>query len=428
MPVRDPRRPVRPQQDAQASYPQNPRPQNARAAAAGAQGARRDPDRTQQFQAGGAPASDRPRRPGPDDTQRLPVGGRPVRSGGRGSSGPPPQRPGYGGGPPGDGDGTPAPHRRRRWLKWVLVPLLIVAVWLGALVWAANSAWNNVTKVDALPTSERPAAGKGHNYVLVGSDSRAGLTSEEAKRLGTGGSGIEGQRTDSIMVLHLPDSGSPTLVSLPRDSWVEVPGHRKNKINASYSLGGPKLLIETVEKATNLRIDGYMEIGFGGFANVVDAVGGVRMCLDKPMKDDKAHIDLPAGCQNLDGKNALGYVRARYSDPLGDLGRVKRQREFLSALMSKVSSPSNLLVPWNLKGVGESGAQGLAVDKDMGPITALKVAWALKNVTSGGQSVQVPVSNAAYPTYAGEAVLWDDTKATALFDALRSDQSPNVQP
>ena len=92
----------------------------------------------------------------------------------------------------------------------MLVPLLIVAVWLGALVWAANSAWNNVTKVDALPTSERPAAGKGHNYVLVGSDSRAGLTSEEAKRLGTGGSGIEGQRTDSIMVLHLPDSGSST--------------------------------------------------------------------------------------------------------------------------------------------------------------------------------------------------------------------------
>ncbi len=357
----------------------------------------------------------------------MPVGAaRPQRSDGSGPSGPPPQGPRYGGRPP--GDGTPAPRRRRRWLKWVLVPLLIVAVWLGALVWAANSAWSNVKKVDALPTSDRPASGKGHNYVLVGSDSRGGLTSEEAKRLGTGGSGIEGQRTDSIMVLHLPDSGSPTLVSLPRDSWVEVPGHRKNKINASYSLGGPKLLIETVEKATDLRIDGYMEIGFGGFAKVVDAVGGVRMCLDKPMKDDKAHIDLPAGCQNLDGKNALGYVRARYSDPLGDLGRVKRQREFLSALMSKVSSPSNLLVPWNLKGVGESGAQGLAVDKDMGPITALKVAWALKNVTSSGQSVQVPVSNPAYPTYAGEAVLWDDTKATALFDALRNDQSPNVQP
>ncbi|MBC9958116.1 LCP family protein [Yimella sp. cx-51] len=299
---------------------------------------------------------------------------------------------------------------------------------MGSLLWAANSAWNNVQKLDALPTADRPAAGKGKNYVLVGSDSRAGLSSEEAKRLGTGGSTIEGKRTDSIMVLHMSDSGADTLLSIPRDSWVEVPGHRNNKINASYALGGPQLLIATLEKATNLRIDGYMEIGFGGFANVVDAVGGVRMCLDKPMNDEKAHIDLPAGCQNLDGKNALGYVRARYSDPLGDLGRVKRQREFLSALMSKVASPGNLLVPWKLKGVGESGAQGLAVDKDMGPITAVKLAWALKSVTSSGQSVQVPVANSAYPTYAGEAVLWDEAKSKDLFDALRNDTSPNVAP
>lgn len=309
-----------------------------------------------------------------------------------------------------------------------MVPLLIIALWLGALAWAANSAWNNVQKVDALPTADRPADGKGRNFVLVGSDSRAGLTSSEAKRLGTGGSTIEGKRTDSIMIIHLPESGSPTLISVPRDSWVSIPGHRKNKINASYALGGPKLLMQTVEQSTGLRMDGYMEIGFGGFANVVDAVGGVRMCLDRPMKDDKAHIDLPAGCQDLDGKNALGYVRARYSDPLGDLGRVKRQRQFLSALMSKVASPSNLLVPWNLKGVGESGAQGLAVDKEMGPVTAVRIAWALKNVSSSGQSVQIPVANAAFPTYAGEAVLWDEAKSKDLFDALNAGRSPNVAP
>ena len=309
-----------------------------------------------------------------------------------------------------------------------MIPLLIIALWVGGLLWAAISAWNNVQKLDALPAGERPSDGMGKNYLLVGSDSRAGLTSEEASRLGTGGSNIEGKRTDSIMILHLPDSGGPTLVSVPRDSWVAVPGHRRNKINASYAIGGPKLLMETVEQSTGLRMDGYMEIGFGGFANVVDAVGGVRMCLERPMKDEKAHIDLPAGCQDLDGKNALGYVRARYSDPLGDLGRVTRQRQFLSALMNKVASPGNLLVPWNLKGVGESGAQGLAVDNDMGPITAVKIAWALKNVTSSGQSVQIPVANSAYPTYAGEAVLWDDAKAKELFDALNNDRSPNVAP
>lgn len=389
-----------------------------------ASGVRRDDDATREMPRRGAgrpsPSAARARRPAPDDTQRMPVGaGRPQLSDGSGPSGPPPQGPRYGGRPPRDGGG-PAPRRRRRWLKWVLVPLLIVAVWLGALAWAANSAWNNVTKVDALPTSERPAAGKGHNYVLVGSDSRAGLTSEEAKRLGTGGSGIEGQRTDSIMVLHLPDSGSPTLVSLPRDSWVEVPGHRKNKINASYSLGGPKLLIETVEKATDLRIDGYMEIGFGGFASVVDAVGGVNICVARDMNDPKAHINLKKGCQQMDGPTALGYVRARYSDPEGDLGRAKRQRQFLGALMKGISSPSNLLVPWRLKGLGESGAQGLTVDKGMSMMQGLRTMWNLKKFSGdGGNSVVVPIGNAALPTPAGEAVEWDATRSAELFKAIK---------
>lgn len=310
------------------------------------------------------------------------------------------------------------------------IPLVLVLVWLAALGWAATSTWNTVTKVDAAPAGERPAEGKGTNILLVGSDSRAGLTPEEQSRLGTGSGKDEGagSRTDSIMILHM-GKNEPVLLSLPRDSYVSIPGQqRKNKINASFSIGGPKLLTQTVEQATGLRIDHYMEIGFGGFAQVVDSVGGVEMCLDKPMKDEKAHIDLPAGCQNLDGKNALGYVRARYSDPEGDLGRVKRQRQFLSALMNKIASPSNVLVPWKLKGVGESGAQGLAVDDDMGPVMALRTAWTLKSVTSKGQSVQVPVANPGYPTWAGSAVLWDDAKAKALFDALRNDESINVQP
>src|SRR5699024_3038636 len=132
-------------------------------------------------------------------------------------------------------------------------------------------------------------------------------------KLGTGGSKITGQRTDSIMLLHLPESGKPTLVSIPRDSWVTVPGHGQNKINASFSIGGPKLLISTIEQSTGLRVDNYMEIGFGGFAGVVNAVGGVKMCLKQPVKDSYAHIDLPAGCQVLDGKNALGYVRSRHA-------------------------------------------------------------------------------------------------------------------
>lgn len=307
----------------------------------------------------------------------------------------------------------------------MLIPLVILALWAGSLLWAANSAWSKVTKVDAMPTDSRPAGGKGRNVLLVGSDSRAGLTNQQIHDYGAGGEGTS--RTDSIMILHM-GSGHPILLSIPRDSYVSIPGHRKNKINAAFSLGGPKLLVQTVEQATGLKMDNYMEIGFGGFAGVVDSVGGVRMCLPEAVKDKYAHIDLPAGCQTLNGQQSLGYVRSRHAFAEGDLARAKHQREFLGALMSKVASPANLLVPWKLKSVGESGAQGLAVDKGMSPWTALKTAWTLKSVTTSGQSVQVPVANAAYRTSAGEAVLWDDTKAQALFDALKNDKSPNVQP
>jgi len=312
----------------------------------------------------------------------------------------------------------------------VVTIVVILALWIGGLLYAGYSAWGKVTKVDAIPTDSRPPAGKGTNVVLVGSDSRAGLSDEEGRKLGTGGSKVSAgaAHTDSIMILHMPDSGSPTLVSVPRDSWVPIPGHGSGKINASFTYGGGKLLVQTIENTTGLRIDDYMEIGFGGFAGVVDAVGGVRMCLPQAVKDKDAHINLPKGCQTLDGPQALGYVRSRHAFAAGDLARVKHQREFLGALMKKVASPSRLLVPWRLKSIGESGAQGIAVNKGMSPITALKIMWTLKGITDGGNSVQVPIANANYFVDGQDAVLWDHDKALAMFDALKNDRSVNVQP
>ena len=128
------------------------------------------------------------------------------------------------------------------------------------------------------------------------------------------------------MIVYIPPAGKPALISIPRDSYLAIPNHGKNKVNAAYALGGPKLLEQTVEQNTGLRIDGYLEIGFGGFVNVVDAVGGVEMCLPTAIKDRDSHIDLPKGCQTLNGVKALGYVRMRKADPRGDLGRVERQR------------------------------------------------------------------------------------------------------
>jgi len=274
--------------------------------------------------------------------------------------------------------------------------LVLLLLWVGGLVWAGMSAWGKVQKVDAIPSEHLADSGAGHNTLIVGSDGRSGLTTEQKKKLGTGDA--EGQRTDSIMILHT-GGDKPTLMSIPRDSYVSIPGHAKNKINASFSIGGPQLLVKTIETNTGIHIDNYMEIGFGGFASVVDAVGGVNICVARDMDDPKAHINLKKGCQQMDGPTALGYVRARYSDPEGDLGRAKRQRQFLAALMKEISSPSNLLVPWRLKGLGESGAQGLTVDKGMSMMQGLRTMWNLKKFSGdGGNSVVVPIGNAALPT------------------------------
>lgn len=347
-----------------------------------------------------------------------------------------PQRPGAPGpgapgpgGPRGPGPRPTAPvgvprGRKRKWPRVLLVVVLIIALWVGLLAWAGLSAWGKVHKVDAFPSGNRPAGGKGTNVLLVGSDSRAGMTAEQGRALGTGGSSVGGgtARTDSIMVLHMPDSGKPTLVSFERDSWVGIPAHGEGKINSAFTIGGPKLLVQTIEQASGLHIDRYMEIGFGGFAGVVDSVGGVRMCLKQDVNDKDAHINLKKGCQNLNGKNALGYVRSRHAFATGDLARAEHQREFLAALMKKVASPTNLLLPWKLKSVGSAGAKGIAVNKGMSPIQALKIMWTLKGISNGGISVQVPVANPNYFVAGQSAVLWDKARATKLFNDLNNDR------
>lgn len=361
-------------------------------------------------------------------------GGRPLQgTGARSPQGPGgPSSPGGPSAPGRDGTARPAgaPVKRKRiWLRVLIALVLVVALWAGLLVWAGLSAWGKVSKVDAFPSGDRPSSGKGTNVLMVGSDSRAGLSAKEGRSLGTGGSSVASgtSRTDSIMILHIPDSGKPTLVSLQRDSWVTIPGRTgRHKINSAFSIGGAKLLTQTVEQATGLRIDNYMEIGFGGFAGVVNAVGGVRMCLTQNVKDEDAHIDLKKGCQTLNGKNALGYVRSRHAFATGDLARAQHQREFLAALMKKIASPTNLLLPWKLKSIGDSAADGVAVDNSMSPIRALKILWTLKGISSDGTSVQVPVADANYYIGGESGVLWNSTQAKELFDDLRNDRSVSV--
>lgn len=314
-----------------------------------------------------------------------------------------------------------APRRRRRFPVVRVLAVLLVA-WLAFMAYTPWHAWKTVTKVDTTPGGTRPAQSKGFNYLLVGSDSREGLTAAQKKEYATGNAA--GRRTDSIILVHVPQSGGkPSLVSLPRDSYVPIPGKGSNKINAAFSFGGPNLLVETVEQVTDLHIDGYVEIGFAGFASVVDSVGGVNICVPFHMNDKKAGINLQKGCQVLDGKNALGYVRARYSDPRGDIGRAERQRQFLSAIMKKALTPSTVLVPTRYWSFSHASAKGLIVGEDTSMRDASRVLLAMRAVSQGkGLSLVVPLQSLNYQTNAGSSVKWDTARAKALFTDLREDK------
>ncbi|WP_238146596.1 LCP family protein [Ornithinimicrobium murale] len=338
--------------------------------------------------------------------------------------------------PPGDPDGPRGPggrpprRRRKRYrLRRVLaVLLLLVLAYVGSMIWAVSSIWNSIDRVDATPTNAaRPADGAGSNFLLVGTDSRENLSRAERNDLVTGHA--EGARADTMMLLHLPDSGEPILVSVPRDSYVEIPGQGSNKINAAYSIGGPPLLVDTLEQSTGLRIDGYLEIGFGGFVEVVSTVGGVEMCLDEPVSDEKTRLDLPEGCQRLEGAEALNYVRMRYSDPRGDLGRVERQREFLSALTQEMATPETMLVPWRLRDVGTATGSAMALGEDTSMWETGRMALGMRSIAQGkGQSLTVPIGDANYSTHAGSSVLWDEAAADAMFEALRTGQPLSIEP
>lgn len=315
-----------------------------------------------------------------------------------------------------------APRPRRRPGRIILAIILVLVLALIALLVYLDFS---LKRVDAFgPDSGRPAATSGTNWLMVGSDSRAGLTPEQEAQLSTGDSqDAGGQRTDTMMLLHIPSgSGKPTLVSLPRDSYVPIPGHGKNKLNASYSFGGPQLLTKTVENATNVHIDHFAEIGFGGFAGVVDAIGGVQMCPDKAMKDPKAGLDIQAGCQNLNGTQALGYVRSR-ATPRADLDRVQHQREFLSALMSKATSVGVLVNPFASVPMMINGASAITVDNNDHIWNLAGLAWSMSGAGNGGLvTTTVPLGKSVSASGVGDAVTWDGKKSKQLFQAIAQDQ------
>jgi LCP family protein required for cell wall assembly len=322
-------------------------------------------------------------------------------------------------GPSGGDRRPPRPRRPRRWgrrLGVLLLVLLVLLVGLG--VWVDS----RLNRVEALTDYQgRPAATPGADWLIVGSDSRQGLDEARRRELGTGQAA--GRRADTMMLLHIPrGTGKPVLISLPRDSYVPIPGRGRNKLNAAYAFGGPQLLSRTVEEVTGIRLDRYMEVGFDGFASVVDAVGGVEICPDRAMRDPMAGLKVKAGCQVVDSRQALAYVRTR-AGGRGDLDRVERQREFLGSLVKKSTSPATVLNPFRSVPLLLRGTEAVAVDQAAHVWNLVRFPFAMRAVSGdGGITTTVPVAGGASIPGAGSVVQWDRQRALALFEALKRDQ------
>ena len=301
---------------------------------------------------------------------------------------------------------------------------------VGTYFWADSKLKR---EVDLSKVIDRPDGGEGTNYLIVGSDSREGMSDEEKKKLHTGSA--EGKRTDSMMILHVGSNGN-TMISLPRDSNVTIPSFvgsesgksyqgtgRQVKLNAAYAEDGPELLVRTVEANTGLRIDHYAEIGFGGFAKIVDAVGGVEMDIPKAFKDKKSGADFQAGKQTLNGEESLAFVRTRYAFAGSDLDRTKNQQKFLAALASQAATPSTILNPFKLYPTMGAGLDTLTVDKDMCLWNLGSMFWAMKGVTGGeGKSMNMPISGNA----ANGNLQWDNAKVKTLVNELKNDETVTV--
>jgi LCP family protein required for cell wall assembly len=302
------------------------------------------------------------------------------------------------------------PGRRGRRIALILgtAAVVLIAGAAGSYFWLNGKLNRDVT----LPTTSLTSAGT--NWLITGSDSRAGLSRTEIDALHVGFD--EGTlNSDSIMLLHM-GSGRPVLISIPRDSYVDIPGHGWNKINAALAYGGASLLIQTVENATGLKIDHYMGIGFGGLVAVVNQIGGVKICLKTAINDSYSGVHLSAGCHNLSGNQALAFVRDRHSFASEDLQRIQDQRAFLSALLNKATSPGVYLNPFTALPFGSTAASSMSVDGGTSLLDLVHAASALRDPETG----TVPIASTNYYTNAGDSVLWNKTRATELFNALKN--------
>lgn len=316
-------------------------------------------------------------------------------------------------GPASPADAVPprGPVLRRRITIALALLLAVVLAWpIGLAVWANG----RIEHVEALSGA---AGTPGTTYLLAGSDSREGGIPED---------GTLGARTDTIMVLHVPESGPSALISLPRDTYSEIPGYGADKLNASFAWGGPALLVQTVEGLSGLTVDHYVEVGFTGVEGVVTAVDGVELCLDRDVNEPLSGLVWTAGCHVADGPTALAFARMRYDDPEGDIGRAKRQQQLISALTGEVTDTSLLTSPGRQVSLVRAGTDALVLSEGSSILDLGRLALAFRRATGPeGITGTPPISNPDHrPGGVGSTVLLDPDQAPAFWVGIRDGSLP----
>ena len=307
----------------------------------------------------------------------------------------------------------------------ILAALLATAVLItsGWAWWTWRGFKQDIRRVNAIAGVNQPKKdidGKDQNILIVGNDDRQTATDAELARLGTtrdGGS----LNTDTMMVLHVPADGrKATVISIPRDSYVVIPGHEMNKINSAYPTGvtsghgstsaGARLAVATVSNLTGLTIDHFVQVDLLGFYRISNAIGGVPVNLCAPAKEANSGINLPAGVSVIKGTQALAFVRQRYGFPdgLGDLDRIRRQQYFLSAAFRKLSSAGVLLNPFKLQNLLKAVSQSLYMDNSLDP---LKLAEQMQALTAGNLTFStIPTDGFADVSGVGSTVVVNPTE------------------
>ena len=311
---------------------------------------------------------------------------------------------------------------------------------ISAIAWAGLGRITvAIPKIDAFggldnrPKKESSAV----NYLIVGSDTREGLTKAEIKRLKVGGTEVAaGKRSDTMLLIHISKKrDKAAIISIPRDTYALIPEHTTaqgkvipathSKINSAFNWGGAPLLIQTFEEMSGLRIDHYIEVNFVGFVRMVDALGGVEICTKKDIDDPKSHLVLPAGRHILDGVDSLKYVRTRQFDGLGDLGRMKRQQEFAGAMLRKATSAGVLLNPVKMVDFINSALDSVVTDKGLNQGDLLTLGKQLRSLSASNvRTLTIPLKYYNYSKNGiSSAVLWDPVLAPELFERIKNDDA-----